>query len=130
MAHHANADVVHGYFAAVERDPTETSALYSPDVVLHYSGTHRLAGEHRGPAAIQELFRRSREAFNGTQRLEVHDVVASDDHGVALLAASAELDGRRVIWNRVVDFHISDGRITEQWILDGDQRLVDDIVSR
>ena len=130
MANNANADVVRGYFAAVERDPAETSALYSPDVVLHYSGTHRLAGDHRGPAAIQELFRQSRGAFNGTQRLEVHDVLASDDHGVALLAASAELDGRRVSWNRVVVFHIADGRITEQWILDGDQRLVDQIVGR
>jgi ketosteroid isomerase-like protein len=130
VAHHANADVVRRYFTAVERDPTETSALYSPDVVLHYSGTHRLAGDHRGPTAIQELFQRSRDAFSGSQRLEVHDVLGSDDHGVALLAASAELDGRRVMWNRVVVFHISDGRITEQWILDGDQHLVDQIIGR
>ncbi|MDQ6692502.1 MAG: nuclear transport factor 2 family protein [Candidatus Dormibacteraeota bacterium] len=116
------------YFDAVHRDPAETVQLYTPGAVLHYSGGHRLSGDHHGPAAVQTLFQKSREAFAGSQRLEVHDVLGSEHHAIALLAASAERGGITVRWNRVVVFHMADGRISEQWIVDGDQRLVDELI--
>ena len=122
------AELVRRYFETVHRNPAETFALYSPEVVLHYSGGHRLSGDHRGPAKVTELFTRSRQAFGGSQRLVVHDVLAGDDHAVALLSASAVLAGREVTWNRVVVFHAAGGLITEQWILDGDQQLVDGLI--
>jgi len=125
---HPGLDVVLRYFDAVHRDPALTAELYQPDVVLHYSGRRQLSGEHRGSDAVQELFRQSREDFGGTQRLHVHDIVGGEEHVVALLDASAENGGRRVSWNRVVVFHVRDGWIAEQWILDGDQALVDQIV--
>jgi len=130
VAEHDNAQLVRRYFEAVHRDPSETAELYHPGATLHYSGTHRLSGDHRGVDAVLDLFRLSREAFHGTQRLEVHDVLADDEHAVALLAASAELDRQRIHWHRVVVFHASAGRITEQWIVDADQPLVDAIVGR
>lgn len=128
MTEHENATLIRRYFDAVHSDPARTAELYSVDVVLHYSGRHRLAGDHAGVEAVLELFRRSREAFRGTQRLEVHDILAGDAHVVALLDASAMLDGRPVGWPRAVVFHIAQGRITEQWIMDGDQALVAEIV--
>lgn len=130
MVEHPSAQVVRRYFDAVHRDPALTADIYDPGVVLHYSGTHRLSGDHRGTEAVLELFRRSRAAFRGTQTLDVHDVVAGDEHAVALLQASAELEGRRMPWHRVVVFHVDGSRITEQWILDGDQQLVDRVVGR
>ena len=119
-----SARVARRYFEAVHRDPATTVELYSADVVLHYSGSHLLSGDYVGPAAILELFERSRASFGGKQQLEVHDVLGSADHAVALLAASAEVDGISVSWNRVVVFHVSDGHIVEQWILDDDQALM------
>ena len=128
MTPEERATLVRRYFATVHRNPTETFDLYSSEVVLHYSGRHRLSGDHRGPAEVMELFDRSRQAFAGSQRLVVHDVLAGEDHAVALLSASAVLAGREVTWNRVVVFHAAGGLITEQWILDGDQQLVDDLI--
>ena len=122
------AELVRRYFETVHRNPAETFDLYASEAVLHYSGRHRLSGDHRGPAGVMELFERSRQAFGGSQRLVVHEVLAGEDHAVALLTASATLAGREVTWNRVVVFHTAAGRITEQWIVDGDQQLVDDLI--
>jgi ketosteroid isomerase-like protein len=124
-----NVDLIRRYFDAVHRDPAETSALYAPGAVLHYSGRHVLSGDHRGVEAIQHLFRQSREVFQGTQRLEVHDVVAGGGHAVALLEASAERDGRRAEWRRVVVFHVSAGLIQEQWIIDSEQHVVEAVLA-
>jgi uncharacterized protein len=125
----AAAELVRRYFAAVRTDHTQAAGLYAPEATLHYIGRHLLGGTYRGREEIQELFRRSREAFRGTQRLDLHDVVAGDDHVVALLNGSAERDGERRRWQRVVVFHVSDGLITEQWIHDSDQHVVEEILS-
>jgi ketosteroid isomerase-like protein len=124
----AAAELVRRYFEAVRTDHTLTAALYAPEATLHYVGRHRLGGTYHGPEEIQELFRRSREAFRGTQRLELHDVVAGDDHVVALLNGSAERDAERRRWQRVVVFHVKDGLIAEQWIHDSDQHTVEEIL--
>lgn len=78
---------------------------------------------------MPELFRRSRDAFRGTQRLELHDVVANDRHAVALLSGSAERGGSLLEWQRVVVFHIQDGRILEQWIHDSDQHVIEEALA-
>jgi len=126
----AGAKLVRRYFEVVRTDHTQTARLYAPDATLHYVGRHRLGGEYRGPREIMELFRRSREAFRGSQRLELHDVVAGDDHVVALLNGSADGDGGRRQWRRVVVFHVHDGLITEQWIHDSDQHVVEEVLAQ
>ena len=126
----ARAELVRRYFEAVRTDHTQTARLYAPDATLHYVGRHVLGGVYRGPQEILELFRRSREAFRGTQRLELHDVVSGDDHVVALLDGSAERDGERRHWRRVVVFHVRDGLITEQWIHDSDQHVVEEVLAQ
>lgn len=130
MSAEAAADLVRRYFEAVRTDHTRTAELYAPDATLHYLGTHLLAGVYRGPQEILELFRRSRDAFRGTQRLELHDVLASDLHTVALLIGSAGgRGGRRLEWRRAVVFHVLDGRIQEQWIHDSDQRALEEALA-
>ena len=126
----AGADLVRQYFEAVRTDHTQTARLYAPDATLHYVGRHVLGGVYRGPQEIMELFRRSREAFRGTQRLELHDVVSGDDHVVALLDGSAEHGGERRYWRRVVVFHVRDGAIAEQWIHDSDQHVVEEVLAQ
>jgi ketosteroid isomerase-like protein len=125
----AAVELIRRYFDAVRTDHSQTAALYAPEATLHYVGRHVLGGVYRGPAEILELFRRSREAFRGTQRLELHDVVAGDKHAVALLRGSAERDGKRHEWQRVVVFHVREGRIHEQWIHDSDQHVVEEALA-
>jgi ketosteroid isomerase-like protein len=128
MTAEAAAELVRRYFEAVRTDHAQTARLYAPEATLHYVGRHRLGGTYYGPEEIQELFRRSREAFGGTQRLDLHDVVAGDDHVVALLNGSAERADELRRWQRVVVFHVSDGLIAEQWIHDSDQHIVEEIL--
>lgn len=124
------ADLIRRYFDAVRVDPKSTAELYASEATLHYIGRHVLGGVYRGPDEILELFRLSREAFGGTQRLELHDVLANDRHAVALLIGSAERDGRHLEWRRVVVFHLQDGRILEQWIHDSDQHVVEEALAQ
>ena len=129
MTGEAAIELVRRYFEAVRTDHTQTARLYSPEATLHYVGRHRLGGTYRGRQEILELFQRSREAFRGTQHLELHDVVAGDDHVVALLKGSAERDGARRHWRRVVVFHVRDGLIAEQWIHDSDQHVIEEVLA-
>ena len=122
-------ELIRRYFDAVRTDHSQTAALYAPDATLHYVGRHILGGVYHGPQEILDLFGRSREAFRGTQRLELHDVVAGDRHAVALLKGSAERDGKHVEWQRVVVFHVQDGLIHEQWIHDSDQHVIEEALA-
>jgi uncharacterized protein len=122
-------DVIRRYFETVHSNVLAVTDLYAPDAVLHYIGRHSLGGDHHGRDEIRALFARSREAFRGSQRLDLHDVVASQSHAVALLHASAEHDGRRVRWHRLVVFHLEGDLIREQWIHDSDQRLVEEVLA-
>jgi ketosteroid isomerase-like protein len=125
----AAVELIQRYFDAVRIDHSQTAALYAPNATLHYIGRHVLGGVYRGAEEILDLFRRSRDAFHGTQRLELHDVVANDRHAIALLSGSAEHGGNRLEWRRVVVFHIQDGRIHEQWIHDSDQHVIEEALA-
>lgn len=125
----AAVELIRRYFEAVRTDHLQTAALYSPDATLHYIGRHVLGGVYHGPRELLEVFRRSREAFRGTQRLELHDVVANDRHAVALLKGSAERDEKHFEWQRVVVFHVRDGLIHEQWIHDSDQHVIEEALA-
>jgi ketosteroid isomerase-like protein len=127
--HDAAVELIRRYFDAVGTDHSRTAALYAPNATLHYIGRHVLGGVYRGQEEIVELFRRSREAFRRTQRLELHDVLANDHHAVALLSGSAERGGSHLEWRRVVVFHLKDGLILEQWIHDSDQHVIEEALA-
>ncbi len=59
-------------------------------------------------------------------KIEVHDILANDTHGVALVTRMAERDGRSFEMNEVHVFHISDGKVTEYWGFEEDQRRSDE----
>lgn len=121
--------VVRRYFETVHANVSAVPDLYTTDAVLHYVGRHRLGGEHRGRDGIRALFEQSRLAFRGTQRLQVHDVLANGTHAVALLRASAARDGASSEWHRVVVFHLAGDLIREQWIHDSDQHLIEEVLA-
>ena len=123
------AEVIRQYFETVHSNVHGVTELYTADAILHYVGRHALGGDHHGRYEIGTLFARSREAFQGTQRLDLHDVVANDNHAVALVNASAERDGRRLHWSRVVVFHLNGDLIREQWIHDSDQHLIEELLA-
>jgi ketosteroid isomerase-like protein len=124
-----SADVIRRYFETVRSNVAAVTDRYAPDAVIHYIGRHSLGGDHHGRDEIRALFARSHEAFRGTQRLDLHEVIANQNHAVALLHASAERDGRRLQWRRIVVFHLEGDLIKEQWIHDSDQHVIEDVLA-
>jgi ketosteroid isomerase-like protein len=57
--------------------------------------------------------------------IELHDVLANDEHAVALQVTQAERGGRMLSDRVVYVFHLRNGKIAEAWF-NGDPRVQDD----
>jgi uncharacterized protein len=119
---HPNEDLVRDIFAAFGRGDVDAlrSQYMAAGACFHYPGRGPLAGDYEGVAKVLEMAGRAFELSGGTYRLELHDVVADDEHAVALFVARAERAGRRLEDRAVVVFHIRDGKATEMWFYPAD----------
>jgi ketosteroid isomerase-like protein len=90
--------------------------LFDEDVVWHIPGTNPLAGEIRGRDELWRWFDRLREVTEGTFTLEDHDILATDDHVVALSVMTATRGRVRVSVNMAIVMHFRDGRQQERWL--------------
>src|SRR6476659_3219316 len=90
-------------------DMDSLRSLIDDDVVWHIPGRNRLSGEVVGRAALFEWFDRLRDVTGGSFRLAEHDVVANDEHVVALSRMSAVREAPLSVEVASV-FHYRDGR--------------------
>jgi ketosteroid isomerase-like protein len=115
---HPNAALLRRGKEAFVRGEIETvNELLAEDIVIHTSGVRPFADEYRGREAFLGYVRQVMELSGGTYRQELHDVIASDDHAVALVTARATRNGRSVEYHSAEVFHIRDGRATEAWFM-------------
>jgi uncharacterized protein len=92
---HPNEDLIRRGYDAFSRGDTDTlRGLFHPDIVWHAPGRHQLTCDHQRVDAVLGYFGQTMELTGGTLRVEVHDVVANDEHTVGLHKASAERAGR------------------------------------
>ena len=125
-----NEEIVRqGYKAFGEGDMDTLRELFHPDIVWHAPGRSQLAGDHQGVDAVLGYFGRTMELTGGNFGVEVHDVVANDEHGVGLNSVHAEREGRTLEDNNTLVFHIRDGKVTEVWQYWTDQYAADDLFS-
>jgi len=96
-------------------DMDTLAELFDEDVIWHIPGTSALAGEIHGRDALWRWFERLRDATNGTFTLEDHDILATDDHVVALNVMSVVRDGAPISVNVVNVMHFRNGRQQERW---------------
>jgi ketosteroid isomerase-like protein len=114
---HPNEDLVRkGFEAFSQGDMGALDGLFADDIVWHAPGRNQLSGDHRGKEAVFANFQKLFELTGGTFRVEIHDVLANDEHAVVLAHASAQRDGKTLDDNGVQIFHIRDGKVTEQWL--------------
>jgi carbon monoxide dehydrogenase subunit G len=69
------------------------------------------------------------EISGGTLRVEVHDILANDEHGVALVRGTGQRGAKSIADNGVQVFHLRDGKATEVWFHPGDQAASDEFWS-
>ena len=126
MADHPNAELVRrGYAAFSAGDIATMNELFAEDVAWHWPGNHPVSGEHRGRDAVFAAFMKFAELSGGTLKLEVHDVVANDEHAVALNRSTGSREGRSLDAGDVDVYHVKDGKITEMWSFTDDQAATD-----
>ena len=115
-----------GYEAFATGDLAAVSDLLSDSIVWHSGGSNVLTGDYKGKEAVLGFFGLLMQESGGSFRNEIHDMLANDEHGVALVTMSATRDGKSFEGNLVHIFHMSDGNMTEFWAIPEDQSRYDE----
>ncbi len=118
---HPNEELIRGGYEAFAKGDIETVlARFDDNITWHVPGRSALAGEYRGHQEVMGFFGKLLEQSGGTFRLDLHDVLATDDHVVALIQATAERNGTTRTFNNAHVWHVADGKATEFWGLSED----------
>lgn len=107
---------IRGAYDAFNRgDGAALVDVFDEDIVWHFPGTNKLAGEHLGRDATLAFLGAYGQAGAGTLRATVLDVVAGERHVAGWARDTASADGRTLDVRAVVMFAMRDGKITEAW---------------
>jgi hypothetical protein len=115
----------------MENDMATFSTLVGEHCVVHYPGNHFLSGDHVGHAAILDLYKKLYKLGleQGTFIGELHDAVTSDDHACALVKYRIVVGkGMEIPGEAIGVFHIENGQMVEYWLLERDQKMINDIM--
>ena len=129
MAHPNEGLIQQGYDAFGKGDFDALNDLFADDVKWHTPGRSPISGDIEGRDAVYGQFAKIAELSGGSFKLEIHDMMANDEHGVALVTATGDRGGKSFSDNQVHVFHIKDGKVTEFWGHPGDQYAADEFWS-
>jgi ketosteroid isomerase-like protein len=111
---HPNADLVrNGYEAFGRGDFDAVLASWADDIEWHIGGRGPLSGDYHGKDEVMGFFAKLGELTDGTFRLGIHDVAATDEHVLAIVDLSADRKGAHYENNGVHVWHIRDGKAVE-----------------
>lgn len=128
MAEHPNVELLRkGYNAYSTGDMAVLDQLFADDILWHVAGRGQLAGDYKGRDQVYGFFGKIMEISGGTSKIEVHDVLANDEHGVALVTGSGSRpDGASLSGPDVHVFHFRNGQVVEFWDSPVDQYASDE----
>ena len=111
-----------GYEAFKSGDMATVRQLMAPDTIWHILGATSLAGDYKGIDAVFGFLGQLMQRSGGTFKIDVHDILANDEHGVVLTNEHADNSGRKFEGRAVHVIHFDgDGRIKEFWGFQEDQ---------
>jgi ketosteroid isomerase-like protein len=123
---HPNVEVARSAYAAfLSGDMEAMAGLMSDDIVWHAPGDNLLSGTYRGKEEVFGFFGKIAEMADGPMQMDIHDVLANDDHAVTLLTATVSRGGNTFDGRAVHITHVADGQITEFWNYQEDQAAAD-----
>jgi ketosteroid isomerase-like protein len=130
MAEHPNVALLRKGYAAYDSGDLDTiNELFADDVVWHVAGRSPIAGDYKGKDQVFGFFGKLMELSDGTSKLEIHDILANDEHGVVIVTGSAQRNGTSLSGQDVHVFHINDGKVVEFWDSPVDQYAADEFWS-
>jgi ketosteroid isomerase-like protein len=112
MAEHPSVQLYHQLLNAfMARDAQATKDLLAEDVRWHEAGSDDVI---EGRDALMARFTAIDQLADNS--IDVHDVVANDEHVVAMVSVSlTKQDGTSVAYRAVEVAHVDDGRLRERW---------------
>ena len=121
MDEHPNAAVLRRLIDAFDaRDQQAMADALADDVEWHEIGR---AEPIHGKAALAERLT-SGEGAGWDITGETHDVVANDEHAIALVNATARKDGHQFHYRTAEIVHVKDGKITARWTFSDDTEAI------
>jgi ketosteroid isomerase-like protein len=119
---HPNATLIReGLEAFNRRDMQAYADLVADDIVWHQIGSPEPI---RGKAALAEQMTMNTDDFE--IEAEVHDVVANDEHGIALVNATARRGDQTFHYRTAEILHMRDGKIVERWAFSDDTQAINE----
>lgn len=127
---HPNEDLVRRGFAAFGTGDLATlGELFADDIVWHAGGRSPISGDYKGKDEVFGFFAQLAERSGGTFRVDIHDLLANDEHVVALTKATGQRQGKTLTDSGAQVFHVHGGKVTEQWYHPGDPYASDEFWS-
>lgn len=118
---HPNEDLMRrGYEAFIQGDIETLDELISDDITWHSPGRNPFAGDYEGKEEVFGLFGRIAEETDSFEQ-DIHDVLANDDHVVALVRQRIEKDGETIEDVSCHVAHVEDGQLRSMWLHPYDQ---------
>ncbi|MET1231634.1 MAG: nuclear transport factor 2 family protein [Candidatus Limnocylindrales bacterium] len=129
MAEHPHITAFRRAHEAFERGDKEAMrSWFADDFIWHEPGHNPLTGDYRGADETFGLFDRIAAKTDGRFDTHLEDVLANDEHLVALLRLRAQSGTKKVDMRRVNIYRVDpDGRVAERWGYVGDQTALDDL---
>jgi ketosteroid isomerase-like protein len=109
------------------RDLETVTKLFSDDVVLHCPGKSRVSGTYQGKPGLLEFWQKQIELTGGSFQGNVISVCQGEGSLILVMEVIVDHADETLSWQRVNRYHVSDGRIVEAWIYEGDQYVADTV---
>ncbi|HEX8098586.1 MAG TPA: nuclear transport factor 2 family protein [Actinomycetota bacterium] len=122
MAGEQNAETLRRGFEAFQKGDMDAlrNEFFTEDTIWHVAGKGPMAGDYRGQEVF-EWFRKLFELSGGTFRVDVHDILGTADHAVAITTVSAEREGKKLENAKGIEVHhFEGGKVSESWLLNED----------
>jgi ketosteroid isomerase-like protein len=118
---HPNAAALRRMLDAMDAgDDAAVADALTDDVEWHEIG---LAEPIRGKAALAERYT-SGEGSAWDISGETHDVIANDEHAIALVNATARKDGQEFHYRTAEIVHMREGKISARWAFSDDTEAI------
>ena len=120
MPDHPNALLLREAGEAMRQgDIQKLDSLVADDIVWHAIGQPQ-------PVVGKEALRGTMATADYEIDFTTHDVVANDEHGVALVEAIATRGENKLTYRTAEIYHLRDGKITERWAFSDDTAAIVD----
>jgi ketosteroid isomerase-like protein len=129
MTEHPNALTVARSFQAWNSGDLDViRGYFTEDAVLHFAGNNAISGTYRGRDAVMGALGRAMQGWGPHAELET--ILASDDHVIAFLHATAEQDDKTLDVVLAMPIKLNaEAKLAEIWFLANDQTGYDEFWS-